>query len=74
MKLWLAVLALAIGLPWAFVLGSDTEGYVAKFRDFDCSDFATQEEAQDFYRANNPEKDPHLLDADGDGIACESLS
>jgi flagellar basal body-associated protein FliL len=41
------------------------------FVDKDCSDFATQREAQIFYEANNPASDPHNLDADGDGIACE---
>ncbi len=42
--------------------------------DRDCADFATQEEAQDFFiAAGGPEKDPHRLDHDHDGIACESL-
>ena len=37
-----------------------------------CSDFDTQQEAQDFFEAEGP-GDPHNLDADDDGIACESL-
>lgn len=42
------------------------------FVDKDCPDFATQEEAQDFFLAEGgPEEDPHNLDADDDGIACE---
>ena len=42
--------------------------------DRDCSDFRTQAEAQAFFEAaGGPEKDPHRLDSDGDGIACESL-
>ena len=42
--------------------------------DRDCSDFDTQEEAQEFFiAAGGPEKDPHDLDRDHDGIACESL-
>jgi micrococcal nuclease len=42
--------------------------------DRDCSDFATQEEAQEFFiAAGGPARDPHHLDADHDGIACESL-
>jgi micrococcal nuclease len=42
--------------------------------DRDCSDFDTQAEAQAFYEAaGGPEKDPHRLDRDQDGIACESL-
>ena len=39
--------------------------------DKDCSDFATQKAAQEFFDAAGP-GDPHRLDADGDGIACES--
>jgi len=43
-------------------------------RDRDCSDFATQAEAQAFFLANGgPARDPHRLDGDGDGIACERL-
>jgi len=42
--------------------------------DRDCSDFATQAEAQAFFLANGgPARDPHRLDGDRDGIACESL-
>ena len=40
------------------------------FWDRDCRDFATQQEAQAFYEANRP-GDPHGLDRDQDGIACE---
>lgn len=44
------------------------------FVDRDCSDFDTQPEAQAFFIAEGgPEEDPHQLDADGNGIACESL-
>jgi hypothetical protein len=43
-------------------------------QDRDCRDFSTQLEAQSFFcAAGGPESDPHLLDADGDGIACELL-
>ena len=41
--------------------------------DVNCSDFDTQAEAQAFFEANDPENDPYGLDADGDGVACESL-
>jgi len=40
--------------------------------DLDCSDFASQEEAQTVL--DQDKSDPNHLDADGDGIACESLS
>lgn len=42
--------------------------------DRDCGDFPTWREAQDFYiAAGGPPKNPHRLDGDRDGIACESL-
>lgn len=37
--------------------------------DYDCGDFATQEEAQEYLLPG----DPYRLDADNDGIACEDL-
>ncbi|MGH4011162.1 MAG: excalibur calcium-binding domain-containing protein, partial [Pseudonocardiaceae bacterium] len=39
--------------------------------DLDCSDFTTQEEAQAAYEQDT--SDPHNLDGDDDGVACESL-
>lgn len=42
--------------------------------DRNCSDFATQAEVQAFYEAaGGPAQDPHRLDGDGNGAACESL-
>jgi hypothetical protein len=40
--------------------------------DLDCADFDTQQEAQAEF--NRDPSDPHGLDADEDGIACEELS
>ena len=40
--------------------------------DRDCSDFSTHAEAQDFFESEGY-GDPHGLDRDGDGIACETL-
>jgi Excalibur calcium-binding domain len=58
------VVAAAFALPAA----SATAG------DKDCSDFSTWKQAQNFYkRHGGPRYDPHRLDADHDGIACESL-
>jgi Excalibur calcium-binding domain len=37
--------------------------------DYDCADFATQEEAQEYLLPG----DPYGLDADNDGVACEDL-
>lgn len=39
--------------------------------DKDCSDFPNQAAAQKFFDKHGP-GDPHRLDADGDGVACES--
>jgi hypothetical protein len=44
------------------------------FRDRDCADFSTQRKAQRFFERHHPRQDPHGLDADHDGIACEDLA
>ena len=45
-----------------------------EFEDRDCSDFDTWQEAQDFFLSEGgPEEDPHRLDRNRDGVACESL-
>jgi Excalibur calcium-binding domain len=42
--------------------------------DRDCGDFGSWKAAQKFYKKNGgPRYDPHRLDADRDGIACEEL-
>ena len=41
-------------------------------QDRNCSDFDTQAEAQAFFEKTGP-GDPHRLDGNGDGVACESL-
>lgn len=42
--------------------------------DKNCGDFKTHREAQEFFVSQGgPQKDPHKLDSDGDGLACESL-
>ena len=58
------VAALAVGLM--SVGSSVAQG------DMDCSDFRSWREAQAFYESEGP-GDPHGLDRDGDGIACETL-
>ena len=40
--------------------------------DVDCSSFSSQTEAQRFFHENGP-GDPHSLDGDNDGRACEAL-
>src|SRR5688572_11999093 len=44
----------------------------ANAADLDCSNFATQQEAQAVFNADP--SDPNGLDSDDDGIACESLA
>ena len=56
------VIALALGL---LIVRSG----VAEASDYDCSDFSTQAEAQQYLLPG----DPYRLDGDGDGVACESL-
>lgn len=53
---------------------STTTTTTRAFRDRDCSEFNNQRQAQRFFEANNPTRDPHRLDADGDRIACEELA
>lgn len=65
----LAVPALALALTAAALAQPAAAVY-----DRDCSDFKTQRQAQRFYEKHNPSRDPHRLDADHDGIACEALS
>lgn len=45
------------------------------FRDRDCSDFKTQKQAQRFFKktGGSKKRDPHRLDSDRDGRACEEL-
>ncbi|GAB2768286.1 hypothetical protein GCM10027020_21520 [Nocardioides salsibiostraticola] len=54
------------------LVGVTAPGAVA-VPDRDCGDFDTQAAAQRFYLdQGGPKSDPHRLDADGDGVACES--
>ncbi|GAA0977416.1 Thermonuclease [Nocardioides aquaticus] len=61
-------IALAVALTG--LLGFTTA--TAQAADKDCGDFATQKAAQTFYiNHGGPQSDPHGLDAEGDGVACE---
>lgn len=50
---------------------STTRSY-EDYGDYDCSDFSTQEEAQEYHDEYDPD-DYSGLDRDGDGVACETL-
>jgi excalibur calcium-binding domain-containing protein len=54
--------------------GGGGAGIVRRPGDRNCSDFATQREAQRYYVSKGgPARDPDRLDADRNGRACESL-
>jgi hypothetical protein len=54
--------------------GAELRATRAAMRDANCSDFSNQAQAQSYYIAHGgPRSDPEGLDADHDGIACESL-
>jgi endonuclease YncB( thermonuclease family) len=69
-----------VALAWLFLGGlivasvlSWESPAVSQAADRDCSDFSSQASAQEFFVAEGgPGSDPHRLDADNDGIACES--
>lgn len=68
MKLRLAIAAIAATLALALLPSATMAA------DKDCSDFSSWRAAQKFYKKHGgPKYDPHRLDADHDGIACESL-
>jgi len=68
---------------WSSCIDTSTQGSTteATFKptsqvpgDKDCGDFKTQSEAQEFFISQGGStNDPHKLDRDGDGQACESL-
>jgi hypothetical protein len=70
-----AFLSLLVAGGCADTTFSSDTGYQNGISDsYDCSDFDTQDEAQEQFEADGgPEEDPHNLDSDDDGIACESL-
>src|SRR5215475_1392109 len=61
---WLGVL-LVLGAAIAALV--TTPAAAAQHRDYDCADFATQAEAEEYLLPG----DPYNLDGDGDGVACE---
>lgn len=67
-----AIAAAALAALIGFAIGAG--GAQAKRGDRNCSDFKTQAQAQKFFLSHGgPKRDPHRLDSDGDGIACENL-
>ena len=65
MRDWKVLLLSMIGAISVFALAPAGAAAI----DYDCADFTTQEEAQEYLLPG----DPYRLDADNDGIACEDL-
>ena len=66
-------LGVAMSVAGAMALVGATAG-PAVSKDYNCSDFKTQKQAQKFFKKHGgPKRDPNRLDADHDGIACEAL-
>ena len=65
--------AALLGTPrWARTGGGGASGALAPGQDRDCADFPSSAAAQVFFlAAGGPARDPHDLDRDGDGLACE---
>lgn len=64
-----------LGLLVAAIMGvgSLAAAPAAVAADRDCGDFSSQRDAQIFFlNEGGPHSDPHRLDSDGDGIACET--
>lgn len=54
-------------------VGASTAKASVSVADKNCGDFSSQAEAQVFFTAHGgPAADPHRLDADDDGVACET--
>jgi hypothetical protein len=66
MEKWLGVV-LVLGAAIVACLAAVPGTATAQRRDYDCGDFATQAEAEEYLLPG----DPYNLDADNDGIACE---
>jgi len=74
--IWILLIvgALILGAWWLTSSNSSTSDSFLITKDRDCSDFSTQKEAQAFFElSGGPARDPHKLDQDKDGVACEAL-
>jgi endonuclease YncB( thermonuclease family) len=69
-----AALALAAAVAPGGMLAAPASAVPAQPSDRDCSDFDNQRGAQRYFIGRGgPRRDPDGLDADGNGVACESL-
>ena len=74
MRHWLLVPLTLLALA-AFAGAGATATPIATSADKNCSDFSTQQEAQQYFDSHggSPSNNVDGLDADHDGVACESL-
>lgn len=63
------IIATVVAIAGAYGVASVAAADVATSQDLNCSDFASQAEAQ--AELDKDKNDPHGLDGDGDGMACE---
>ncbi len=74
LALVLAVLLLVVPVAADAAARTKARAVARPIKNYNCSDFKTHAEAQKFFIANGgPKKDPHGLDHDKDGVACEAL-
>lgn len=73
MRRFVMLVLVSLLAPALTLVATGPAGGAVRLTDRDCADFATQAQAQSFFLANDPASDPHRLDEDGDGRACESL-
>jgi hypothetical protein len=69
MRKWLGATLVLSACVAMTLIGIAAPSASAHRRDYDCADFATQAEAEEYLLPG----DPYNLDADSDGIACEDL-
>src|ERR1700761_6290742 len=69
MRKWLGATLVLSACIAMTLIGVAAPSASAHRRDYDCADFANQAEAEEYLLPG----DPYNLDADGDGIACETL-
>lgn len=70
-SIWVTAVALALAVATLPVSAADGQPASKMRGDLNCSDFDSQADAQQAYEDSGP-GDPNGLDADSDGIACES--
>jgi len=80
---WILGIVIVLGLlifliikfvPWEKQDTSASTEYNCESDTYNCGDFSTQAEAQEVFEyCGGAGNDIHRLDADGNGLACESL-